>query len=55
MATEAKVDLPTLATIMGHSGLKMVMRYVHPQASMQRQAMRDYEMTLKPRLQVVKR
>jgi integrase len=40
---EAGVELPTLASILGHSGLTMVMRYVHPTAASQADAMRKYQ------------
>ena len=50
---EAGCDLPTLAAILGHSGLRMVMRYVHPTAQHQKEAMRKYEKMLRPRLKVV--
>jgi len=36
---EAGVDLATLAAILGHSSLRMVMRYVHPTEQHQRTAM----------------
>ncbi len=49
----AGVPITTIAAILGHSGLRMVMRYVHPEADSKRQAMRDYERTIKPRLKVV--
>jgi integrase len=50
---EAGCDLPTLAAILGHSGLRMVMRYVHPTAQHQKEAMRKYEKMLRPRLKAV--
>ena len=36
-------DLVALAAILGHSTLKMVMRYVHPSAEQQRRAMELYQ------------
>lgn len=44
---ESGVDIVTLAAILGHSGLRMVMRYVHPQAHQKREAMRKYEQWMK--------
>jgi integrase len=40
---EAGCSLPALAAILGHSGLRMVMRYVHPQQEHKDQAMVRYE------------
>jgi integrase len=45
--------LPTLAAILGHSGLRMVMRYVHPTADDKKAAMRRYEAGLRPGLRLV--
>jgi len=43
------IDLATLAAILGHSSLRLVMRYVHPQAEHMRAAMARYdEAILKP-------
>lgn len=50
---ESGCDLASLAAILGHSGLRMVMKYVHPTAEHQRDAMRKFEASLKPRLRVV--
>lgn len=36
------VDAPTVAAIMGHSGLRTIFRYVHPTADMQRNAMAKF-------------
>lgn len=38
----AGVDAPTVAAIMGHSGLRTIFRYVHPTADMQKQAMEKF-------------
>lgn len=50
---ESGCDLPTLAAILGHSSLRMVMRYVHPTAQHRKAAMERYEASLRPRLKVV--
>ena len=50
---EAGCDLPTLAGILGHSSLRMVMRYVHPTAQHRKEAMKKYEAAIKPRLKAV--
>lgn len=41
-AIQCGVDAPTVASIMGHSGLRTIFRYVHPTADMQRQAMQKF-------------
>jgi integrase len=46
-------DLASLAAILGHSSLRMVMKYVHPTAQHQKEAMKKFEASLKPRLKVV--
>jgi integrase len=43
---EAGCSLPALAAILGHSGLRMVMRYVHPQQEHKDAAMLRYEQYL---------
>jgi len=40
---EAGCSLPALAAILGHNGLRMVMRYVHPQQEHKDAAMVRYE------------
>jgi integrase len=40
---QAGVDLATLAAILGHSSLRLVMRYVHPQAEHMKAAMAHYD------------
>lgn len=40
---EAGCPLVTLASLLGHSGLRVVARYVHPSAEHQAEAMRRYE------------
>lgn len=42
MATEAECDLVTLKTLMGHSSLAMVLKYVHPNQESMRLAMQKY-------------
>jgi integrase len=41
-ATELKTDPFTLAAIMGHSNLRTIMRYVHPDQKAQKEAMERY-------------
>jgi integrase len=41
-ATEEKTDPFTLARIMGHSNLRTIMKYMHPEEEPQREAMRRY-------------
>jgi integrase len=42
-AAEAGMDLPTLASLLGHSKLNMVMRYAHPQQGHQAEAVKRLE------------
>ena len=42
-AAEAGMDMPTLAALLGHSKLNMVMRYAHPQEQHQADAMKRME------------
>src|SRR5262249_18767685 len=42
-AAEAGMDMPTLASLLGHSKLNMVMRYAHPQERHQVDAVRRLE------------
>jgi integrase len=42
-AAEAGVDLVTLAAMLGHSRVQMVMRYAHPSEEHQFNAMRKME------------
>jgi integrase len=42
-AVEAGVDLVTLAALLGHSKIQMVLRYAHPQAEHKAQAIRKME------------
>ncbi len=50
---DAGTPITTIAALLGHSGLRMVMRYVHPSADAKREAMKNYEKMMKPRLKVV--
>lgn len=43
MLESGKVDLVTLAAMLGHSSLKMLMRYCHPSESQKEQAIKDFE------------
>jgi integrase len=45
---QAGIDLATLAAILGHSGLRVVQKYVHPTAEHKREAMRKYAQTMAP-------
>jgi integrase len=40
---ESGCDLPTLAALLGHSSLRMVMKYVHPTEAHQAQVLRNFE------------
>lgn len=48
MVIEAKVDIATLATLLGHSGLRVVQKYLHPTAEHKKEAMRKYQRTFGP-------
>lgn len=50
---ESGCDLPTLAAILGHSSLRMVMKYVHPTEAHQAQAMAAYQAQEKKRLRAI--
>jgi len=51
---DAGVPITTIAALLGHSGLRMVMRYVHPSAESKKDAMQKYERMLRPRLRRVR-
>jgi integrase len=51
---DAGVPITTIAALLGHSGLRMVMRYVHPSAESKKAAMQKYERMLRPRLRRVR-
>src|SRR4030095_1251369 len=42
-AAESGVDLVTLAALLGHSNIQMVLRYAHPQAEHKANAIRKME------------
>jgi integrase len=48
-ATELKTDPFTLAAIMGHSNLRTIMRYVHPDQKAQKEAMQRYATAMRRR------
>jgi integrase len=48
-ATELKTDPFTLASIMGHSNLRTIMRYVHPDQKAQKEAMQRYATAMQRR------
>jgi integrase len=48
-ATDLKTDPFTLAAIMGHSKLRTIMRYVHPDQQQQRAAMKRYAAAMQRR------
>jgi integrase len=48
-ATELKTDPFTLAAMMGHANLRTIMKYVHPEQSAQKEAMRRYAQAMQRR------
>src|SRR6266850_1510816 len=42
-AAQQGMDVATLAAILGHSGIRLVLRYVHVTAEHQRKAMQNFE------------
>jgi integrase len=48
-ATLIKTDPFTLAAMMGHSNLRTIMRYVHPDQSAQKEAMEKYAQAMRRR------
>jgi len=54
-AIEAGNDAPSVAAIMGHSGLRRIFRYVHPTSEAQKRAMERFETAQqRKKLKVVK-
>ncbi len=52
---EAGVDVPTLAAILGHNGLRTIYRYVHPSEEHKRTAMAKFEAAqMRRKLRIVK-
>jgi integrase len=45
-AAQTGIDLATLAQILGHSGLRVAMKYVHPTAEHRKAAMLKYGQTM---------
>jgi integrase len=45
-AAQTRIDLATLAQILGHSGLRVVMKYVHSTAEHRKVAMLKCEQTM---------
>ena len=48
---QAGIDLKTIADILGHNSLRIVIRYVHPTAEHKKTAMLRYEVDQKARVQ----
>jgi integrase len=51
---EVNADLATVAALLGHSGLRVVAKYLHPQAQTKSEAMKRYEKMLRAPLKRVK-
>jgi integrase len=45
---QAGIDLATLAALLGHNGLRVVQKYVHPTAGHKKAAMEKYAATMQP-------
>jgi integrase len=52
--TEVGTDLGTVADLLGHSGLRVVARYIHPRAKSKSEAMEKYDRMLRAPLKAVK-
>ena len=51
---EAGIDVPTLAAILGHNGLRTIYRYVHPSDEHKKSAMAKFDAArMRRRLKVV--
>ncbi len=54
MLTEGKVDIGTLAAMMGHANLRTIQRYVHPQDDAKKEAVQNYRASMnRKKLKVV--
>jgi integrase len=52
--TEVGTDVGTVADLLGHSGLRVVTKYIHPRAQSKSEAMKKYDRMLRAPLQVVR-
>jgi integrase len=52
--TEVGTDLGTIADLLGHSGLRVVAKYIHPRAKSKSDAMKRYDKMLRAPLKVAK-
>jgi len=46
---ENGVDLPTLAALLGHDGIRCVQKYVHPTAGHKKEAMKIFDRAIQTR------
>ena len=51
--TEVGTDLGTLANLLGHSGFRVVAKYIHPRAKSKSEAMKKYDRMLRASLMAV--
>jgi integrase len=52
--TEVGTDLGTVADLLGHSGLRVVAKYIHPRAKSKSEAMKRYDQMLRAPLKRAK-
>jgi integrase len=52
--TEVGTDLGTVADLLGHSGLRVVAKYIHPRAKSKSEAMKRYDKMLRAPLKIAK-
>ena len=52
--TEVGTDLGTVADLLGHSGLRVVAKYIHPRAQTKSEAMKRYDSMLRAPLRIAK-
>ena len=52
--TEVGTDIATIAALLGHSGLRVAARYIHPQPKTKAEAMKKYDKMLRTALKAVK-